>query len=168
MDDLWEYPWSHYRPADLWFGAENPQQCTALSKRLGRSGSPHRLALLCRLRRQDVCPPHQQWQADFSIYLFQLYQSSVWDTMPYTTPYQWECCSDIGFWHAPGYRWIFQKWPDGIYSHRSGNAGCSTECRYIEKAQTSGCCPKESRRTGKTDLQNLWGQRPRQAAGCTI
>ncbi len=24
----------------------------------------------------------------FSIYLFQLYQSSVWDTMPYTTPYQ--------------------------------------------------------------------------------
>ena len=22
------------------------------------------------------------------IYLFQLYQSSVWDTMPYTTPYQ--------------------------------------------------------------------------------
>ena len=56
--------------------------------RLGRSGSPHRLALLCRLRRQDVCPPHQQWQEDFSIYLFQLYQSSVWDTMPYTTPYQ--------------------------------------------------------------------------------
>ncbi len=24
----------------------------------------------------------------FSIYLFQLYQSSVWDTMPYTPPYQ--------------------------------------------------------------------------------
>ena len=46
------------------------------------------IALLCRLRRQDVCPPHQQWQAGFSIYLFQLYQSSVWDTMPYTTPYQ--------------------------------------------------------------------------------
>ena len=39
--------------------------------------------------------------------------------------------------------------------HRSGNAGCSTECRYIEKAQASGCCSKESRRTGKTDLQNL-------------
>ena len=46
------------------------------------------IALLCRLRRQDVCPPHQQWQADFSIYLFQLYQSSVWGTMPYPTPYQ--------------------------------------------------------------------------------
>ena len=30
-----------------------------------------------------------------------------------------------------------------------------TECRYIEKAQASGYCPKESRRTGKTDLQNL-------------
>ena len=45
-------------------------------------------ALLCRLWRQDVCPPHQQWQADFSIYLFQLYQSSVWDTMPHSTPYQ--------------------------------------------------------------------------------
>ena len=30
----------------------------------------------------------KQWQAGFSIYLFQLYQSSVWDTMPYTTPYQ--------------------------------------------------------------------------------
>ena len=57
-------------------------------RRLGRSGSPHRLALLCRLRWQDVCPPHQQWQEDFSIYLFQLYQSSVWDTMPYITPYQ--------------------------------------------------------------------------------
>ena len=56
---------------------------TAGAKRL-----PHRLALLCRLRRQDVCPPHQQWKAGFSIYLFQLYQSSVWDTMLYTTPYQ--------------------------------------------------------------------------------
>ena len=31
----------------------------------------------------------------------------------------------------------------------------ATECRYIEKAQASGYCPKESRRTGKTDLQNL-------------
>ena len=41
------------------------------------------------------------------------------------------------------------------YSHCSGDAGCSTECRYIEKAQAFGCCPKESRRTGKTDLQNL-------------
>ena len=40
-------------------------------------------ALLCRLWRQDVCPPHQQWQADFSIYLFQLYQNSVWDTILY-------------------------------------------------------------------------------------
>ena len=36
---------------------KNPQQCTALSKRLGRSSSPHRLTLLCRLWRQDVCPP---------------------------------------------------------------------------------------------------------------
>ena len=41
------------------------------------------------------------------------------------------------------------------YSHRSGNAGCPTECRYSEKAQASGRCSKESRRTGKTDLQNL-------------
>ena len=36
-----------------------------------------------------------------------------------------------------------------------GNAGCPTECRYSEKAQASGRCSKESRRTGKTDLQNL-------------
>ena len=92
---------SHYVSEDEWTIFENTheaiidqqtfdlaQKIRALSKRLGRSGSPHRIALLCRLRRQDVCPPHQQWQEDFSIYLFQLYQSSVWDTMPYTTPYQ--------------------------------------------------------------------------------
>ena len=30
-----------------------------------------------------------------------------------------------------------------------------THLRYSEKAQASGRCSKESRRTGKTDLQNL-------------
>ena len=29
-------------------------------------------------------------------------------------------------------------------SHCSGDAGCSTECRYIEKAQASGCCQKRA------------------------
>ena len=43
-----------------------------LPGRLGRSSSPHGLALLCRLRRQDVCPPYQQRQAYFSIYLLSL------------------------------------------------------------------------------------------------
>ena len=46
----------------------SPWECQTLPGRLGRSSSPHRLALLCRLRRQDVCPPYQQRQAYFSIY----------------------------------------------------------------------------------------------------
>ena len=96
---------SHYVSEDEWTIFENTheaiidQQTFDLAQKIrsnvrrypngwGEAAPPHRLALLCRLRRQDVCPPHQQWQADFSIYLFQLYQSSVWDTMPYTTPYQ--------------------------------------------------------------------------------
>ena len=40
---------------------------------------------------QDVRPPYQQRQAHFSIYLFQLFKSPVWDALPHTTPYQWEC-----------------------------------------------------------------------------
>ena len=39
----------------------------------------------CAARCMSTAPT---MASEFSIYLFQLYQSSVWDTMPYTTPYQ--------------------------------------------------------------------------------
>ena len=56
----------------------------------------------------------------------------------------------------------WDKWPfdnvDKIHDDRVGFVDPatdefdeSTECRYIEKAQASGRCSKESRRTGKTD-----------------
>ena len=45
-------------------------------------------ALLCRLRRQDVCPPYQQRQAYFSIYLFPIQQSPSWKALHDTAPYQ--------------------------------------------------------------------------------
>ena len=68
--------------------AENPWKCQTLPGRLGRSSSPHGLALLRRLRRQDVCPPHQQRQAYFSIYLFPIQQSPSWKALHDTAPYQ--------------------------------------------------------------------------------
>ena len=46
------------------------------------------IALLCRLRRQDVCPPYQQRQAYFSIYLFPIQQSPSWKALHDTAPYQ--------------------------------------------------------------------------------
>ena len=44
--------------------------------------------LLRRLRRQDVCPPYQQRQAYFSIYLFPIQQSPSWKALHDTAPYQ--------------------------------------------------------------------------------
>ena len=96
---------SHYVPEDEWTIFENtheaiidqqtfdlvqknPWECQTLPGRLGRSSSPHRLALLCRLRRQDVCPPYQQRQAYFSIYLFPIQQSPSWKALHDTAPYQ--------------------------------------------------------------------------------
>ena len=46
------------------------------------------VALLCRLRRQDVCPPYQQRQAYFSIYLFPIQQSPSWKALQDPAPYQ--------------------------------------------------------------------------------
>ena len=60
----------------------------SLPRRLGRSSSPHGLALLRRLRWQDVCPPHQQRQAYFSIYLLPIQQSPSWKALHDTAPYQ--------------------------------------------------------------------------------
>ena len=47
-----------------------------------------RVALLRRLRRQDVCPPHQQRQAHFSIYLLTVHQSSLRNALQDPAPYQ--------------------------------------------------------------------------------
>ncbi len=81
MDDFREYPRSHHRPRDFRACTENPKQGQTIPRRMGRSCSPHRLALLCRLRRQDVCPPHQQRQAYLSVHLLTVHKSPMWDAL---------------------------------------------------------------------------------------
>ena len=44
--------------------------------------------ILRRLRRQDVCPPHQQRQAYLSIYLLTVQQNPGRKALRHTAPYQ--------------------------------------------------------------------------------
>ncbi|MBT2159525.1 hypothetical protein KK449_18240 [Clostridioides difficile] len=95
---------SHYVPEDEWTILRIPMSLSLTSRPLtlcrksvgmsdatrtaGAKQLPHRLALLCRLRRQDVCPPYQQRQAHFSIHLLTVHKSSLRDTLQDPAPYQ--------------------------------------------------------------------------------